>query len=67
MCDLVEYPGASEGGTAYHHGIHTIALEALTGTFRRGDVSVPYDGYVHAGVLPDSPDEGPVGLAGVHL
>ena len=67
MCYLVEYPRASEGSSTYHHGIHTIAFKALAGTLCRGDISISYDGYVHAGVLPDSSDESPVSLAGVHL
>ena len=67
MCYLVEYPWASEGGSTYHHGIHTIAFKALASTLCRGDVSISYDGDVHAGILLDSSNESPVGFASVHL
>ena len=67
MLHFLEYPRPSEAGTAYHDGVHAVALEALEGTLRGGDVAVADDGDVYARILLHLADEGPVGFARVHL
>ena len=67
VTDLLEEPGVAEGGAAYHHRVHAVAVETFFGAFGRGDVAVADDGDMHAGVVLDLADECPVGFAGVHL
>src|SRR3712207_6982970 len=40
MLDFFEYPRASEAGTADHHGIYAITVEAFLAALRRGDVAI---------------------------
>ena len=40
---LFKYPGAPEGGTTYHDGIHAIFVEGSFGLFGRGDVAIAND------------------------
>ena len=62
-----EEPGGTEGGASDHDGIDAVAVEALACPFGCSDVTVADDGDVHAGVVLDFADKGPVGFAAVHL
>ena len=62
-----ENPGAAEGGTTYHDGIDTIAVEGKVGLVERGDIAVAYNRNMYARVALHLANEGPVGLTGVHL
>src|SRR5574344_934317 len=65
--DLLEYPRAPECGTTYHDSIHTVALESLTGLFRRANVTVSDYWNMHSRISLHLTDERPVGFASVHL
>ena len=64
---LFEDPRTAKGGAAHHDGIHAIAFEGRLGLLGRGDVAVADDGDVDARVALHLANQGPVGLAGVHL
>ena len=64
---FMEYPGPSEGGSAYHHSINTISLKGLFRLFCRRDVAIANDGDVHTRVGFHLAYVRPVGRAGVHL
>ncbi len=67
VVEFLEHPGTAKRRPPHHDSVDTVAFESLPRLFRRGDVAVPHDGYVHPRVTLDFPDERPVGLTGVHL
>ena len=67
MFHFLEYPGTAKAGTAYHNGIHSIAVKALFGSLGSGDIAVADDGNMHTGIVLDLTDQSPVRLARIHL
>ena len=65
--DFGEDPGMAKAGTAHHDAVYAVALKSFLRFLCTVDVSITYYRYVHAGVLFHGTDEGPVGLALVHL
>ena len=57
----------AEARAAHHDPVHAVAVEHLLRALRGIDVAVADDGNVHPGIVLDFADEGPVGLALVHL
>ena len=64
---LLEYPRIANGGTTNENAVDTVASASLDGLLGSGDVAVAEDGDVHAGVVLNLADEGPVSGALVHL
>ena len=62
-----EYPRTSEGGATNHDGIDAIGVESLVGIVQRLDVAIANDGDMDARIALYFTDEGPIGIAGVHL
>ena len=62
-----EEPGGTEGGTTDHDGIDAVLFETFLGAFGGGDISVSDDGDVDSGVIFHFADQGPIGIAAIHL
>ena len=68
-CQLLttEDPRAAEGGASDHHGIHAVCVESLIGLIERMDVTITYNRNMYARVALHLTNQGPVGIACVHL
>ena len=64
---LLEYPGVADGCTADEDAVDAVASACFDSLLGGGDVAVAEDRDMHAGVVLDLADEGPVGGALVHL
>ena len=64
---LLEYPGVAYCPAAYKDAVDAVALAGFDGLLGGDDVAVAEDGDVHARVVLNLADEGPVGGALIHL
>ena len=64
---LLEHPGVADGAAADEYAVDAVSLPCLHGLLGGDDVAVAEDGDVHAGVVLHLADEGPVGVALIHL
>ncbi len=62
-----EYPRTSEGGATNHDGIDAISVEGFVCLVQRLNVAIANDGDMDAGIALYFTDEGPIGIACVHL
>jgi len=67
MFGMAKKPGFPNGCTANHNSVHSIAIKGLFGFYGRRNIPIPYDGDFHSWIVPDLPDECPVGRSFVHL
>ena len=64
---FLEYPRATETGTAYHYGINAISVETFLCPLRSGYIAISYDRNMHTRIVLYLTYESPVSLACVHL
>ena len=64
---FAEYPRRTDGCTAHHNAVDTVAVEIVGELFGRGDVAVADNRYLYARIVLHLSNQCPVGLSGVHL
>jgi hypothetical protein len=67
VLDFLKNPGVSDRRSANHHAVNAIAVAHQNGLFGAVHVTVAKNGNIHARIVFDRTDQGPVGLTLVHL
>src|ERR1700748_2180031 len=67
MLYFAEYPVVTDGRTAYRHSVHAIFQSPVCCFLWRIDITIAKNGDFYPRIFFDLPDQGPVGLALIHL